>query len=165
MGPERLITYCGLYGGCCARYRGYQAFRQAAEIVAEICDAHGFHHWMPHVVSEFSYEEFRKGVEFFRRDDTWFTCQRCCKGGGGGPPGCVRTCCEERGVELCFECADFPCERVAGDSAMLARAEEYERLGREEWLSRQIERAERGFEHHTRWCYRIEMEPENTEGG
>ncbi|MBM3475883.1 MAG: DUF3795 domain-containing protein [Armatimonadetes bacterium] len=165
MGPERLITYCGLYGGCCARYKGYRAFRQAAEIVAEICDAHGFHYWMPHVVSEFSYEEFRKGVEFFRRDDTWFTCEGCCKGGGGGPPGCVRACCKERGVEVCFECADFPCERVAEDTAMLARAEEYRRLGREEWLSRQVERADRGFEHHTRWCYRIEMEPEKAEGG
>ena len=30
MKPEDLITYCGLYGGCCARYRGYTVFREAA---------------------------------------------------------------------------------------------------------------------------------------
>ncbi len=163
MGAERLITYCGLYGGCCARYKGYQPLRQAAEIVAEVCDAHGFHHWMPQVVTEFDYEEFRKGLEFLRRDDTWFVCPTCCKGGGGGPPDCVRKCCREHGVELCFECGDFPCARVAEDQAMLARAEEYRRLGREEWLRRQILAAESGYEHHTKWRYRIEMEPGDEE--
>jgi len=159
MEPERLVTYCGLYGACCARYLGHRPFRQAAEIVAEICDAHGFHAWMPQVVTEFDYGEFRKGIEFFRRDDTWFVCEGCCKGGGGGPPDCVRKCCVERGVELCFECGEFPCARAAKDAALLARGEEYRRLGREEWLRRQIERAEQGYELHTRWRYRIEIEP------
>jgi hypothetical protein len=161
MGPERLITYCGLYGGCCARYVAYRAFRQAAEIVAEVCDSHGFHHWMPQVVDEFDYEHFRKGIEFFRREDTWFVCRGCCRGGDGGPPGCVRKCCQEHAVELCFECPEFPCSKVEHDQPMLTRAEEYRRLGRDEWLARQIVRAEAGYEHHTHWRFRIEMEPGN----
>ena len=163
MNPGDLITYCGHYGGCCARYIGYTAFRDAAGMLAELADAHGFHHWMPHEAKEFDYEEFRKGLEFFRRDDTWFVCPTCCKGASGGPPNCVRSCCEERGVELCFECGEFPCDKVAEDAEMLARGEEYRHLGREEWLRRQTERAERGWELHTRKAYRIEIEVEDGE--
>jgi len=157
MRDEDLITYCGYYGGTCARYRGYTAFRGAAAMLAELCDAHGYHHWMPGEVKEFDYPEFRKGLEFFSRDDTWFVCQACCKGAGGGPPGCVRSCCEERGVDVCFECAEFPCDRVADDEEMVARGQEYQRLGRDEWLRRQVEKARQGWELHTGKRYRIEV--------
>jgi hypothetical protein len=42
---------------------------------------------------------------------------------------------------------------------MLARAEEYRRLGREAWLRRQAAQAAAGYEFHTGWCFRIDMEP------
>ena len=158
MKPEDLITYCGHYGGQCARYCGYTAFRQAAAVLAEIADAHGFQHWMPGELKEFDYREFRKGLEFFRRDDTWLVCQVCCKGGGGGPPGCPRECCEEHGVDVCFECAEFPCDRTRDDAGMMARAEEYKRLGREEWLRRAAEKAEQGCELHTAKCYQVSVQ-------
>ena len=158
MGTQELLTCCGLYGGQCARYRGYTAFRRAASILAEVCDAHGFVHWMPEAATEFDYMEFRKGLDFFARDDTWFVCNNCCKGGGGGPPGCVRECCQEHGVDVCFECGEFPCARVADNEDMLRRAEEYRRLGREEWLRRAQDLADRGHELHTGNRYRIEVE-------
>jgi hypothetical protein len=157
MQDEDLITYCGHYGGTCARYRGYTAFRGAAAMLAELCDAHGFQHWMPGEVKEFDYPEFRKGLEFFSRDDTWFVCQGCCKGAGGGPPGCVRSCCEEHGVDVCFECTEFPCGKVADDEEMMGRAREYQRLGREEWLRQQVEKAREGWELHTGKRYTIQV--------
>jgi len=45
---------------------------------------------MPLEVKEFDYAEFRKGLDFFSREDTWLVCREGCKGGGGGPPDCVR---------------------------------------------------------------------------
>ncbi|MCD6263786.1 hypothetical protein DRO56_01900 [Candidatus Bathyarchaeota archaeon] len=158
MEKEDLLTYCGRYGGSCARYRGYTAFRAAAALLAEICDAHGFRYWMPKEVKEFNYDEFRKGLEFFSKEDTWLVCPACCKGGGGGPPDCVRDCCQRHGVDVCFECPEFPCDRVKGDKDMLKRAGEYRRLGREGWLRRAAEKAERGFEFHTGKCYRVCVE-------
>lgn len=160
MEPERLITYCGVYGGCCARYIGYTAFREAARLLAEVADSHGFQFWMPGEVKEFDYAEFRKGLDFFGRDDTWLVCRECCRGGGVGPPDCVRDCCVEHGVDVCFDCEEYPCERVEGDEAMLERGEEYHRLGRDEWLRRAEEKAVRGYEHHTKKYYQIFVEQE-----
>lgn len=157
MDPEDLITYCGVYGGSCARYAGYTAFREAARLIAELADSHGFRHWMPEEVKEFDYAEFRKGLGFFGRDDTWLVCQGCCKGGGSGPPDCVRDCCREHEVDVCFECDEFPCERTERDAAMLERADEYLKLGREEWLRRAEDRAMLGFENHTKKCYEVRI--------
>ena len=86
MESDDLLTYCGIYGGSCARYEGYKAFRTAANIVAEIVDSHGFQYWMPQQVKEFNYTEFRKGLEFFRNENTWLVCPECCRGGGGAHP-------------------------------------------------------------------------------
>lgn len=155
MTPEDLITYCGLYGGSCARYKGFTAFREAVRLVAEVVDSHGFHHWMPDAVEEFDYTEFRKGLDFFGKEDTWLVCQKCCKGGSSGPPDCVRKCCEEHQVNLCFECEEFPCDKVAGDAAMLESAKEYKELGKEKWLQRVVEKARQGFEFHTEKYYQI----------
>jgi hypothetical protein len=160
MKPERLITYCGVYGGCCARYIGYRAFREAARLLAEIADSHGFKYWMPGKVKEFDYAEFRKGLDFFGRDDTWLVCRECCSGGGVGPPDCVRDCCVEHGVDVCFDCDEYPCGRVEGDEAMLERGEEYHQLGQNEWLRRAEEKAVRGYEHHTSKYYQISIEQE-----
>ena len=151
------MTYCGHYGGQCARYRGYTAFRTAAALLAEVADAHGFRHWMPDAAKEFDYHEFRKGLEFFARDDSWLVCQTCCKGGDGGPPHCVRECCKEHEADVCFECAEFPCEKVKDDDEMMQRARAYRELGREEWLRRAAEDAERGRELHTRKYYKVWM--------
>ncbi len=35
MKPEDLITYCGVYGGACARWKGYKAFRNMVSALAE----------------------------------------------------------------------------------------------------------------------------------
>jgi hypothetical protein len=155
MKAEDLITYCGLHGGCCARYRGYTVFREAAALMADIADAHGFQYWMVEAAREFDYGEFRKGLEFFRRDDAWVVCQTCCKGGSGGPPSCVRECCREHQVDVCFDCREFPCERVKADAGMMRRGEEYRKLGREEWLRQAAEAARQGRELHTGKYYKI----------
>jgi len=158
MEPEQLLTYCGGYCGCCARSLRHKAFRKAAALLAEIVDSHGYQYWMPVEIKEFDYAEFRKGLDFFRREDTWLVCREGCKGGGGGPPDCVRECCKEHGVDVCFECREFPCDKVKGKTEMMERAKEYKRLGREEWLRHQDEKAKKGFEGHTGKYYEVLIE-------
>ena len=153
-----MLTYCGGYCGCCARSLQSKAFRKAAALVAEIVDSHGYQYWMPHEVKEFDYAEFRKGLDFFSREDTWLVCREGCKGGKGGPPDCVRECCKEHGADVCFECKELPCDKVKGQTKLLERAKEYKRLGREEWLRRQDEKARKGFEGHTAKYYKVLIE-------
>lgn len=163
MKPEDLITCCGLYGGCCAWYKGHAALREAAALLAELADAHGFQSWMIEETQEFDYAEFRKGLAFFAREDTRLVCENCCKGGTGGPPRCIRrdcqirVCCQDIGVDVCFECSQFPCKEVRDDAAMMKRGEEYKQLGRQEWLRRMAEAARRGYEFHTRKYYKVRV--------
>jgi hypothetical protein len=160
---EDLITYCGGYGGTCARWCGYFQFRATAGLLAEWVDAQGYQHWMPAETREFDYREFRKGLEFFRSNDSWLVCNNCCKGGNGNPDCEIRKCCRERRLEICFDCGDFPCAKVQEDSGMKERAREYQALGKSEWLRRQAEKARLGFEGHTRKYYGIRAEEQSPE--
>lgn len=58
-------------------------------------------------------------------------------------------------MDMCFECAEFPCSNVEANKPMMERAEEYHRLGRSDWLRCQAEKARLGFEGHTGKCYQV----------
>ena len=155
MKQEDLLTYCGAYCGTCARCIDYTAFRQAASLLAELADAHGFQHWLAPAVTDFDYAHFRKGLAFFADADSWLVCKRGCRGGDNGPPFCPRECCQKRAVDVCSECAEFPCEGLK--PFIVERADEYRRVGRAEWLRRRAEEASQGFEAHTGKCYRVHV--------
>lgn len=138
MKPDGLITYCGGFCGTCARCLHYTAFRDAARLLAELTDAHNFQHWLPRETKNFDYAEFRKGLDFFANPESWLVCKRGCRGGQGGPPWC-----------------GFPCSRVKENKPMMERGEEYRRLGRSEWLQRQVEKADQGFAGRTGKYYRV----------
>ena len=112
---------------------------------------------MPGAVKDFDYTEFQKGLDFFADPDSWLVCRNACKGGDSGPPFCVRDCCKQHSVDLCFECEEFPCEKTKPFEGILERAQEYRTLGREEWLRRQAEKAHQGFESHTEKYYRVSI--------
>jgi hypothetical protein len=152
---EDLMTYCGAYGGTCARYHGYTAFREAASMLREIADAHGFQYWMPGAVKDFDYTEFRKGLAFFSDADSWLVCRGSCKSGDGRPNCPMRDCCRERGLDTCFDCGDFPCRKVEWHPRIIKRAEEYKKLGKEEWLREQEKKAKQGLELHTEKYYQV----------
>ncbi len=157
MTNENLMTYCGSHCGTCARSTGFTAFREAASLLAELTDAHGFHHWMPEAVKDFDYAEFRKGLTFFADPESWLVCRNGCRAGKGGPPSCVRECCREHGVDVCFDCPDFPCEKARAFDGIEDRTREYKQLGRKEWLRRLEEKASHGFEAHTGKYYQVKV--------
>ncbi|MEE9518589.1 MAG: DUF3795 domain-containing protein [Candidatus Adiutricales bacterium] len=157
MKEQDLITYCGSYGGSCARWQGYYQFRELVSVLNEWVDAQGYQHWMPRETREFDYNEFKKGLEFFSKKDSWLVCHRCCKGGDGNPDCEIRKCCVELELEICFDCLDFPCEKVSENSELIERARQYKTLGRDEWLRKQIEKANQGFENHTKKYYQLNV--------
>jgi hypothetical protein len=150
-----LITYCGAYCGHCARYHGYTVFREAVSTVREIADAHGFQHWMPGAVKDFDYTEFRKGMAFFSNAESWLVCRGSCKNGDGRHDCPMRNCCRERGIDICFDCTNFPCEKTTRNEEIVKRAREYKNLGKDKWLRAQGEKANQGFELHTGKYYQV----------
>jgi len=124
--------------------------------MAELADAHGFHYWMPSEVKEFDYEEFRKALDFFRKD-SWLICHKSCRFGNGRPECEIKSCCRKRGLDLCFECSKYPCAIVKNDKGIIERGKEYRKLGREKWLQQQVEKASKGYENHTKKCYSLSI--------
>ena len=154
MNSEDLITYCGGYCGECALFTGFTALREAASLLGEISDTHGLQNWIPEAFipeaeNKFDYTEFRKGLAFFSDLESFFACRRCCKSGDGRPDCPMRICCRERALDICYDCGDFPCNKVEWGPRMMKRADEYRKLGKEGWLQEREKSANQGFELYT----------------
>ena len=84
-----------------------------------------------------------KGLEILSKSACAFNCK-----GGSGWTGCpVRKCCTEKGIDFCFECADFPCDNWdekgkrsnVFNKAKKERLQEMKSIGVEEWIKKQWE--------------------------
>ena len=108
-----LIAYCGLYCGDCFGHQGKIAdlardlrkelrshrFDKTAETFAEIPFFAVFKNYPQ------CYEVLGAMVKL--------RCKNTCRG-GGGPPFCkMRKCCQKKGIDGCWECADFEtCDKL-----------------------------------------------------
>lgn len=155
-----MVTYCGGYCGECALFSGFTALREAASILAELIDTHGLQNWipeawMPDAENKFDFAEFRKGLDFFSTPESWYICRECCKNGGGWPECPMRKCCRERELDICFDCGEFPCDKVERNPRMIKRGDEYKKLGKDEWLREREKNARQGFELYTGKFYQV----------
>lgn len=91
-------------------------------------------------------EETIKGLEILSKSACAFNCK-----GGGGWSGCpVRKCCIAKGIDFCFECSEFLCERNWGEKGehanvftadKIKRLQETKKIGVEEWIKKQWEQS------------------------
>jgi hypothetical protein len=156
---KELIGYCGIYCGSCGMFRG-RIYAKIAQEFLEIIKAAGYPDELTintkGVKPDFDFKEFLKGVEHFSKEDSGAYCQESCKQGGG--VSCkFRLCVTERGLEICYECKDFPCkhfsETIDKSQEKLKDYERFKKCGFEEWLRFQAERAEKGYANATRKYY------------
>jgi hypothetical protein len=132
------VTYCGLWCELCAE-RGRIPKRAAA--LQEAMAEEGWPHWGPTVPGFSEFWEFLGGL-----------CAdggcRGCRAGGGFPECQIRICAREGGLELCSQCADFPCDHIEALGAryptLIADNRRLQAVGLEQWLEEQEERARRG---------------------
>lgn len=146
--PRRLVTYCGGFCGNCGTYRGRVVAKVAADF-KELIDGHHFAEWVPvYEDIDFSFGDLQKGLEFFSDREKGPYCQHPCRE-GGGPPCQIRPCAREKGVEVCFECPEFPCEKLAWVVERHPdRPEDQERfkeLGWQGWIDFYKARGEKGY--------------------
>lgn len=151
MGDEawRLVAYCGLHCGECGTYQG-KFFRMLSRELKELIEARGDPDWVPRFGGvDFNYEEFLKGLTYYTKLKSGCFNENPCKGGCQIPGCTIKPCAKERGVEICFECDEFPCEKFSGflerhpDHKM--EYEEFKKLGRDEWLKIHAQRVGRGY--------------------
>lgn len=155
---KKLVGWCGAYCGECGMYKGRIITKVAADL-RELIEAHNYPEWVPQYGGiDFNFKEFQKGVTYFTKETSGCYCQSPCKD-GGGVPGCkIKECAERRGVKVCFECNEYPCELIEeflkGKDA--ERAKEYDRfkeLGMENWIKTHWQKSEKGYCRATKKYY------------
>lgn len=145
----RLVGFCGAHCGNCGMFRG-RAIAQVAADFKELIAAHGSPNWVANYEGlGFSFDDFQKGVDFFCDEGAWSYCQVPCREGGGAPCCKIRSCGNEKGVRICFECPEYPCELISSLSEKNPRAIEEEKrfrsLGMEKWLELKEEMSKNGY--------------------
>jgi hypothetical protein len=156
---KNLAAYCGIYCGSCGMYRGRIYAKMAREFL-EIVNAAGY----PDELTinargdkpDFNYNEFLKGLEYLSKEDSGAYCQESCKSGGGVPCE-IRQCANEKGLEICYGCPDYPCTHFplpwANSPEKLKDYELFRQLGFDGWIKYHAERAAKGYANATRKYY------------
>lgn len=155
MSDLRLVTYCGLYCGLCAERARIPA---RATSLRESMAREGWDSWGTHVPG---FTDFWSFLENLCDPD------KCCPGcrQGGGPPFCsIRKCAEEREIDTCPFCGEFPCERIQaiakGYPTLIADGTRMKEIGVEAWIQEQEERANTGFAYADIRCHPYDVPAE-----
>jgi hypothetical protein len=135
------VGYCGNYCRTCHWYT--DALRKPASQLSDLVKNHfEVALWISNKGG--SSQETIKGIEILSK----CACAFNCKGGSGWGNCPVRKCCTEKGIDFCFECSEFPCERNwSGKSEhanvftadKISRLKEMREIGVEEWIKKQWE--------------------------
>jgi hypothetical protein len=131
------VTYCGLYCGLCAERT---RIPQHAAALRQAMDDEGWPFWGSTIPGFGAFWQFLERL----------TVPQCpgCRAGGGMPACQICVCARERDLDLCADCPDFPCERVAALAAsyptLIADNRRLGDVGLARWLAEQEERARRG---------------------
>jgi hypothetical protein len=135
--PLEFVTFCGL---CCHLCAERTRIPQRAAALREAMDEEGWPSWGTDIPDFGEFWRFLGGLA-----------EGGCAGcrAGGGPPFCqIRVCAQERGVDVCVYCTDFPCVRIAALNAiyptLISDARRLQVVGLEQWLHEQEQRARRG---------------------
>jgi len=135
------VTYCGLYCGLCASRR---RIPQQAQTLRETLRREGYDQGyfdIPGLHEVFA--SFWQGLNVLATS----SCPGC-RAGGGYPDCPIRLCARERGVTVCAECQDYPCQRLdmlRHYPTLRTDNDRLRQIGLERWIEEQEERARCGF--------------------
>jgi hypothetical protein len=153
---KKLVTYCGGFCGACAIYKGRIAAMVAQDLM-EIIKFAEFADWVPKFEKiDFNFDDFLEGLKYLCDEKAGPYCRAPCKEGGGAPCK-IKLCAKEKGIEICFDCEDFPCGHFSWllekYPEKLEECKRYKKLGLEEWINFHLERAKKGYASSTKKYY------------
>lgn len=136
---KKYMCYCGLYCENCATKAKVEP---AARVLHTEMKKAGFEDIVQYLPDGAAFWKFLKSMS---EEGTCESCQ-----GGSGNPGCeIRRCAEEKGVNMCALCDNYPCNKFSDfltgypmlkdDNALLRDK------GIEEWGKLQDERKAKGY--------------------
>ena len=155
MADLKYVAYCGLY---CKQCTNLARIPQQAQMLYDTLKREGYEFFGPYETTEFN--DFWKYLERLTALGEW--CPLC--RGGCGNPGCkIRICAQEKDMEICVYCDEYPCENfnelASAYPTLLGEGKKLKELGIDEWLKEQEIRCERGY-CFTDSRYDYDIEPE-----
>jgi hypothetical protein len=152
MADLRLVTYCGLYCGLCSNKNRIP--RKAQEL-QDTMRKEGYERWAQEIPGFKPFWEFLSGLAKGGPGGT-------CREGTCGAPFCaIRKCARGKKIDICVECAEYPCKKIAGVAkgypTLLADGKRMKEIGVEAWIKEQEERAGTGFAYVDIRCYPYEV--------
>ncbi|MCF7811390.1 DUF3795 domain-containing protein [bacterium] len=144
----KLVTYCGLYCGLCSQKNRIP--KQAVKLKDSL-EKEGYTYWGNELPD---FKEFWRFLEDL--SDPKDNCS--CRQGNCGPPYCsIRKCAQEKGIEVCAFCDEYPCNRINGLAkgyhTLLADGKRMVEIGIENWVEEQEARKDTGFVYADIRCY------------
>ncbi|MFH1734536.1 MAG: DUF3795 domain-containing protein [bacterium] len=110
---NELVAYCGLYCGDCFSYQGKIA--DLARDLRKELRAHKFDKTAA-TLAEYSFFSYFKNYPHCYEVLGGLVKLRCkpgCRKGGGNPACKIRTCCQRKSYEGCWECEEFEaCDKL-----------------------------------------------------
>ncbi|NHI83061.1 MAG: DUF3795 domain-containing protein [Candidatus Thorarchaeota archaeon] len=130
---QRLCTQCDYHKGTIV---------DAAKRLLEFVEKYQSLGLIVKTSTDYDYEQFTKLTQWLASQDK--PCKGCRQGGGWSWwPDCpVRDCCLSKGLDFCFQCDEFPCNKLLEGPLIERRKriirvnEQIKSLGMDEWLKR-----------------------------
>ena len=141
MSDLKYVTYCGLYCRLCSNLA---RIPQQAAALRQTLRKDGWELFGESLVPGF--REFWAVLERLSQSDQ--TC-RGCRGGCGDPLCSIRQCAQEKSVEVCSSCAEYPCSRIEHLAArypnLISDGTRQRQIGLGKWVEEQEQRRGTGF--------------------
>ncbi|MHB0879117.1 MAG: DUF3795 domain-containing protein [Anaerolineae bacterium] len=140
MESEPLIAYCGLYCDLCDQRT--RVPERAAALLHSLRLA-DFEAWGRGYPGFAEFWHLLADLAVVRRE-------RTCRSGHCGAPDCaIRRCAQSKGLAVCVECGEYPCDRVRtlgrSEPTLLHDGARLREIGPEAWVAEQEERRRSGF--------------------
>ncbi|MDP8241245.1 MAG: DUF3795 domain-containing protein [Candidatus Hatepunaea meridiana] len=151
----KLVTYCGLYCGLCAQHN---RIPQRARTLKESMEKEGYTYWGGEIPGFKEFWKFLEGLCEINDENN-------CRNGNCGNPSCsIRKCAQEREIDICSSCDEYPCNRILGIAkgypTLLTDGKRMKEIGIEKWVEEQEERRKTGFAYVDIRCYPYEVPDE-----
>ena len=149
----KYISCCGkYYCALCTYFRGSMV--EAAKNLLGYAERIGSLRLIANGSNACNFDEFMKGLRWLASQDT--PCKGCRFGGGWSWwPDCpIRDCVQEKSIDFCYQCSDFPCKKLQEEPLLNRKKETIE-------VNYQIKKT--GIENHLEWLkekYRQAAAPE-----
>ena len=148
----RLVTYCGLYCGLCGQKC---RIPQKAKDLKDAMQTEGYDEWGENIPG---FKEFWKYLNGIVASESISSCRE----GTCGAPFCtIRKCAQEKNIDMCISCDEYPCARVEGIAkgypTLLADGKRIKEIGLDKWIEEQEKRAQTGFAYADIRCYPYEV--------